>query len=99
MFHCNGWTFTWAVTAVCGTHVCLRRVDPALVFPAIADHRVTHMCGAPIVLTMLIHAPDAVKRRFDHTVSIATGGAAPPSVRSEERRVGKECVSTCRSRW
>jgi len=79
MFHCNGWTFTWAVTAVCGTHVCLRRVDPALIFPAIAEHRVTHMCGAPIVLTMLIHAPEAVKRRFDHTVSIATGGAAPPS--------------------
>jgi len=79
MFHCNGWTFTWAVTAVCGTHVCLRRVDPALIFPAIAEHMVSHMCGAPIVLTMLIHAPDAVKRRFDHTVSIATGGAAPPS--------------------
>ena len=79
MFHCNGWTFTWAVTAVCGTHVCLRRVDPALIFPAISRHMVTHMCGAPIVLTMLIHAPDAVKRRFGHTVSIATGGAAPPS--------------------
>ncbi|MEQ9332736.1 acyl-CoA synthetase [Thalassobaculum sp.] len=79
MFHCNGWTFTWAVTAVCGTHVCLRRVDPALIFPAIADHLVSHMCGAPIVLTMLIHAPDQVKRRFGHTVSIATGGAAPPS--------------------
>ena len=57
MFHCSGWTYTWAVTAVGGTHVCLRRVDPALIFPAIARHRVTHMCGAPIVLTMLIHAP------------------------------------------
>jgi fatty-acyl-CoA synthase len=79
MFHCNGWTYTWAVTAVCGTHVCLRRVDPALIFPAIAEHRVTHMCGAPIVLTMLIHAPDAVKRRFDHAINIGTGGAAPPS--------------------
>ncbi len=79
MFHCNGWTFTWAVTAVCGTHVCLRRVDPAQIFAAIAEHEVTHMCGAPIVLTMLIHAPDSVKRRFDHTVTVATGGAAPPS--------------------
>jgi fatty-acyl-CoA synthase len=79
MFHCNGWTYTWAVTAACGTHVCLRRVDPALVFPAIKEHRVTHMCGAPVVLTMLIHAPDAVKQRFEHTVEIATGGAAPPS--------------------
>jgi fatty-acyl-CoA synthase len=79
MFHCSGWTYTWAVTAVGGTHVCLRRVDPALVFPAIERHRVTHMCGAPIVMTMLIHAPAEVKRRFDHVVEMATGGAAPPS--------------------
>ena len=79
MFHCSGWTYTWAVTAVGGTHVCLRRVDPALIFPAIRRHRVTHMCGAPIVLTMLIHAPAAVKERFEHVVEIATGGAAPPS--------------------
>jgi fatty-acyl-CoA synthase len=79
MFHCSGWTYTWAVTAVGGTHVCLRRVDPALIFPAIGEHKVTHMCGAPIVLTMLIHAPDQVKQRFDHVVEVATGGAAPPS--------------------
>ncbi len=79
MFHCSGWTYTWAVTAVGGTHVCLRRVDPALIFPAISEHRVTHMCGAPIVLTTLIHAPASVKRSFEHVVEIATGGAAPPS--------------------
>jgi fatty-acyl-CoA synthase len=79
MFHCSGWTYTWAVTAVGGTHVCLRRVDPALIFPAIARHRVTHMCGAPVVMTMLVHAAEAVKVRFEHTVEIATGGAAPPS--------------------
>jgi fatty-acyl-CoA synthase len=79
MFHCNGWTYTWGVTAVAGTHVCLRRVDPALIFEAIAEHKVTHLCGAPIVLNMLVHAPDAVKRRFDHVVEAATGGAAPPS--------------------
>jgi fatty-acyl-CoA synthase len=79
MFHCNGWTYTWAVTAVGGTHVCLRKVDPALIFPAIARHRVTHLCGAPIVLNLLVHAPDAVKLRFDHAVEVATGGAAPPS--------------------
>ncbi len=79
MFHCCGWTYTWAVTAAGATHVCLRRVDPALVFPAIRDHRVTHLCGAPIVLTLLIHAPEAVKLRFGHTVDVATGGAAPPS--------------------
>jgi fatty-acyl-CoA synthase len=79
MFHCNGWTYTWAVTAVGGTHVCLRRVDPAAIFPAIQRHGVTHMCGAPIVLSMLIHAPAEVKVRFAHTVEVATGGAAPPS--------------------
>ena len=79
MFHCSGWTYTWAVTSVAGTHVCLRRVDPALIFPAIAAHRVTHLCGAPIVLNMLVHAPEAVKRRFDWSIEVATGGAAPPS--------------------
>ncbi len=79
MFHCDGWTFTWAVTAACGTHVCLRRVDPAVIFPLIRDEGVTHMCGAPIVLTLLAHAPDSVKLRFDHVVDCATGGAAPPS--------------------
>jgi len=79
MFHCSGWTYTWAVTAVGATHVCLRRVDPARIFPAIRDHRVTHLCGAPIVLNMLVHAPQDVKLAFDHLVDVATGGAAPPS--------------------
>ena len=79
MFHCNGWTYPWAVTAVAGTHVCLRRVDPEPIFAAIAEHRVTHLCGAPIVLNLLVHAPEGVKRRFDQVVEVATGGAAPPS--------------------
>jgi fatty-acyl-CoA synthase len=79
MFHCNGWTHTWAVTAVGGTHVCLRKVDPALIFPLIRRHGVTHLCGAPIVLNTLIHAPDAVKVRPAHVVEVGTGGAAPPS--------------------
>jgi fatty-acyl-CoA synthase len=79
MFHCSGWTYTWAVTAVGGTHVCLRKVEPAAIFPAIQRHGVTHLCGAPVVLTMLIHAPGPVKVRFDHVVDVATGGAAPPS--------------------
>lgn len=79
MFHCNGWTYTWGVTAVCGTHVCLRKVDPTLIFKLIAIHKVTHMCGAPIVLTMLIHAPEQTKTAFTHQVWIATGGAAPQS--------------------
>jgi len=80
MFHCNGWTYTWAVTAVAGTHVCLRQVDPALIFPMIRDHRVTHMCGAPIVLNMLLHAPQGVDTDIgDNRVEVATGGGAPPS--------------------
>ena len=79
MFHCNGWTFTWSVTMIGGTHVCLRRVDPALIYPLIAEHKVSLMCAAPVVLTMLIHAPEHVVRRFDHTVQVFTGGAAPPT--------------------
>ena len=79
MFHCNGWTYPWAVTAVAGTHVCLRKVDPAPIFKLIKEESVTHMCGAPIVLNLLLHAPDDVKMKFGRTVTVATGGAAPPS--------------------
>jgi len=79
MFHCNGWSHTWTITAVGGTHVCLRRVDPALIFPLIAEHRVNYLCGAPIVLNLLVHAPGEIKQRFRHGVRVATGGAAPPS--------------------
>ncbi len=89
MFHCNGWTFTWGVTAVSGTHVCLRKVDPAYIFPSIKQNRVTHMCGAPIVLNMLVHAPKDQKVRFDQVVEVATGGAAPPSqVIAEMEKLG-----------
>jgi fatty-acyl-CoA synthase len=79
MFHCNGWTYTWAVTLQGGTHVCLRRVEAGRIFAAIAEHGVTHMCAAPVVLTMLIHAPAEQKRGFPQRVAVATGGAAPPS--------------------
>jgi fatty-acyl-CoA synthase len=79
MFHCSGWTYTWAVTAAGATHVCMRKVDPEFIFPAIEKYHVTHLCGAPIVLNMLVHAPSHVKRRFDRVVEVATGGAAPPS--------------------
>jgi fatty-acyl-CoA synthase len=79
MFHCDGWTFTWAVTAANATHVCLRKVDPAVIYSLIRDEGVTHMCGAPIVLTLLAHAPAATKVTFPQTVDCATGGAAPPS--------------------
>ena len=79
MFHCDGWTFTWGVTAAMATHVCLRDVYPAVVYRLINDENVTHMCGAPIVLNMLAHAPDESKSSFPQRVEIATGGAAPPS--------------------
>jgi len=79
MFHCNGWTYTWAVTLVGGTHVCLRRIEAATVFDLIARHRVTHLCGAPVVLNMLSHAPERPRQPVSPPVEIATGGAAPPS--------------------
>lgn len=79
MFHCDGWTFTWAVTAAVATHVCLRAVEPKAVFASIAQNGVTHMCGAPIVMNMLANAPSDAKVKFPQVVEIATGGAAPPS--------------------
>ena len=79
MFHCNGWTYTWGVAAVGAAHVCLRKVEPMAIFRAIAEDGVTHMCGAPVVLTTLIHAPESTRRSFPQRVEIATGGAAPPS--------------------
>jgi fatty-acyl-CoA synthase len=79
MFHCNGWTFPWAVVSVAATHVCLRRVEPEPIFAAIADHGVTVFCGAPVVLNMLLHAPEESRRHFDHLCEAFTGGAAPPS--------------------
>jgi fatty-acyl-CoA synthase len=79
MFHCNGWTYPWAVSTVGGTHVCLRAVDPAHIFELIVRHRITHLCGAPIVLNMLVHSPKRPAVPFDPRVEVATGGAAPPS--------------------
>jgi fatty-acyl-CoA synthase len=79
MFHCNGWCFPWSVVAMGGTHVCLRKVDPALIFSMIAKHGVTHMCGAPTVLNLLTSASAEQRRRFDHLVDIQTGGSPPPA--------------------
>ena len=79
MFHCSGWSYPWAVVAVGGTQICLRKVDTAMIFQLIAQHRVTHLCGAPIVLNMIAQAPDSQRVAFTHTVNCATGGAAPPS--------------------
>ena len=79
MFHCNGWCYPWAVTAVAGTHVCLRQVKPEAIFAAIRDYRVSHFCGAPVVLNMLINAPEEQQVKVEHPVTVTTGGAAPPS--------------------
>ena len=79
LFHCNGWTHPWAVTAVGGTHICLRSIDPANIFHLLASESVTHMAAAPVVLSMLIHAPAEIKPALSEPVQIATGGAAPPS--------------------
>jgi fatty-acyl-CoA synthase len=79
MFHCNGWCFPWTVTALAGTHVCLRRVDPAAIYAAIAEAGVTHMCGAPVVMNMLLNAGPGVKRQLLRPVQMMTAGAAPPA--------------------
>ena len=84
MFHCNGWSQTWAVTALAGTHVCLRRVDPAQIFDLIDRHRVTHASGAPIVLNMLLQASETMRRRTTHPVTCTVGGAAPPAALLEK---------------
>lgn len=79
MFHCNGWCFTWTVTAQGGTHVCLRKVEAAAIFDAIANHGVNRFCGAPIVLNMIVNAPDSARAAFDHRVDVMTAAAPPPA--------------------
>ncbi len=79
MFHCNGWCFPWTVTALAGTHVCLRRVEAGPIYRAIAEEGVTHFCGAPIVLNMLANAPDGEKRPLPRPVEAMTAGAPPPA--------------------
>ncbi len=79
MFHCNGWCFPWSVAAVAGINVCLRRVTAGNIFSAIAEHGVTHFCGAPIVLNMIVNADDEERRDFPHTVNVMTAAAPPPA--------------------
>ncbi|HML07390.1 MAG TPA: acyl-CoA synthetase [Xanthobacteraceae bacterium] len=78
MFHCNGWCFPWTLSIVAGTHVCLRAVRAAPIFDAIADHKVTHLCGAPIVMSTLLNAPAHEKKPLPHVVQFATAAAPPP---------------------
>ena len=79
MFHCNGWCFPWSVAAVAGVNVCLRRVNAAGIYNAIADHGVTHFCGAPIVMNFVINAKPDERRTFKHTVNVMTAAAPPPA--------------------
>tara|TARA_B110000003_G_scaffold162370_1_gene162385 strand:- start:1413 stop:3038 length:1626 start_codon:yes stop_codon:yes gene_type:complete len=78
MFHCNGWCFPWTITALAGTHVCLRTVNAKNIYKSIAEHHVTHMCGAPIILSMIINAEKNEITQIDNKVNIMTAAAAPP---------------------
>ncbi|MGH6760882.1 MAG: acyl-CoA synthetase [Phyllobacterium sp.] len=78
MFHCNGWCFPWTLAVQAGTHVCLRWVRPKAIYDAISDHGVTHLCGAPIVMSALINVSDEDKRQFPQTVTFNTAAAPPP---------------------
>ncbi len=78
MFHCNGWCFPWTVAVQAGTHVCLRWVRPKAMYDAIADHGVTHLCGAPIVMSLLINANEEDQRQFPQVVTFNTAAAPPP---------------------
>jgi fatty-acyl-CoA synthase len=79
MFHCNGWCFPWSIAAIAGTNVCLRKVDAAMIFGLIREHRVTHYCGAPIVHNTLINAPAELREGISHKIHALVAAAAPPA--------------------
>ncbi len=86
LFHCNGWCFAWTIAANGGTNICLRKIDPELIFKLIHSHKVDYFCGAPIVLSMLINAPDEHKVKIEHRVEVMVAGAAPPAAIIEGMR-------------
>ncbi len=89
MFHCNGWCFPWAVTAVGGTHVCLRKVDPDEILHLLAAERVSHMCAAPIVLIGITNHPASADLTLQRPLQIAVGGAPPsPTIIQQMERMG-----------
>ena len=79
MFHCNGWCFPWTVTALAGTHVCLRRVEAGAIYAALAEEGVSHLCGAPIVMQMIVNATGEERRSFAQEVRMMTAAAPPPA--------------------
>ncbi len=79
MFHCNGWCFPWTIAAQAGTNVCLRRVETRAIFEAIAQHRVTHLCGAPIIMQLILAATSEQQSSFSHQVHMLTAAAPPPA--------------------
>jgi fatty-acyl-CoA synthase len=91
MFHCNGWCFPWSISVKAGTHVCLRQVRAKAIFDAIAEHKVTHLCGAPIVMQILLNATEAERRPLPHLVRFFTAAAPPPAaVLAHMREAGFE---------
>ncbi|MEX0618009.1 MAG: acyl-CoA synthetase [Pseudohongiellaceae bacterium] len=79
MFHCNGWCFPWTLAAVAGTSVCLRHVRDEEIFNSIREHQVSHFCGAPVVLNLLVNADPVLREGINHRVHAMTAGAAPPA--------------------
>jgi 3-(methylthio)propionyl---CoA ligase len=78
MFHCNGWCFPWTLSVVAGTHVCLRQVRAGAMYRALSEHGVTHLCGAPIVMQLLLNAPESERRPLPRRVAFLTAAAPPP---------------------
>jgi fatty-acyl-CoA synthase len=78
MFHCNGWCFPWSISVMAGTHVCLRQVRAGLMYELMSTHGVTHLCGAPIVMSILLNASDAEKKPLPQRVEFFTAAAPPP---------------------
>ena len=103
MFHCNGWCFPWSVAERAGTSVCLRRVEAKSALDAIRDHRVTHMCGAPIVYSMLINAPEELRREHrpsDRGADRRRGAAGRDHRRGrEDRHRADPCLWPDRDVW
>jgi fatty-acyl-CoA synthase len=83
MFHCNGWCFPWTIALLGGTHVCLRKVEASAILSAFRDHKADHYCGAPIVHTMILNAPEGLRAGIGHKVRGMVAAAAPSAAMIE----------------